>query len=80
MSIDVIKNYSTYKAWNEITNIVPDTKQYLEKTSLGKKQSLDFGIKCMKLASEMPSKAKSRLLAEIFSKIKQKRENICIQM
>lgn len=45
MSIDVIKNYSTYKAWNEITNIVPDTKQYLEKTSLGKKQSLDFGIK-----------------------------------
>jgi hypothetical protein len=46
MSIDVIKNYSTSNGWNEFTNIIPETKQYAERNTLGKRQSLDFGIKC----------------------------------
>ena len=45
MSIDVIKNYSTDNAWNALAKLVPETSEYQTKNVLGKKQSLDFGIK-----------------------------------
>ena len=45
MNFDEIKKYSTNIGWNEFANIIPEAKPFADKNSLGKKQSLDFGIK-----------------------------------
>ena len=42
MSIDEIKKYSTNVGWNEIVNIIPEAKPFVDKSSFGKKQGFEL--------------------------------------
>lgn len=44
MNIDEIKNFTTINGWNEIVNIIPEAKPFIDKSSFGKKQGFDLLI------------------------------------
>ena len=46
MLLEKTKGLTTYDKWERVAQHIPEVQEYAARASLGKKQSVEFGIKC----------------------------------